>query len=104
MQFLALSPGEWTVNVKQDTNDYRKPPFDKPRALYIFVRLFAGGSRTEKRKFGGRRLSSVVHTTDHIQSKPAKGGGGGLTRGLITEITKQDIIVLIKIRSAFIGF
>ena len=79
MQFLALSPGEWTVNVKQDTNDYRKPPFDK--------------------------LSSVVHTTDHIQSKPAKGGGGGgLTRGLITEITKQDIIVLIKIRSAFIGF
>ena len=104
MQFLALSPGEWTVNVKQDTNDYRKPPFHKPRALYIFVRLFTGGSRTERRKFGGRRLSSVVHTTDHIQSKPAKGGGRGLTRGLITEITKQDIIVLIKIRSAIIGF
>ena len=104
---MALSLGEWTVNVKQDTNDYRKPPFDEPRVLYIFVRLFAGGSRTEKRKFGGRRLSSVVHTTDHIQSKPAKGGGGGavgLTRGLITEITKQDIIVLIKTRSAFIGF
>ena len=41
---MALSLGEWGVNVKQDTNDYRrKPPFDKPWTLYIFVRVFSGG-------------------------------------------------------------
>ena len=44
MQFLALSPGEWGVNVKQDKNDYRrKLPFDNPWTLYIFVRVFKGG-------------------------------------------------------------
>ena len=61
------------------------------------------GSRTEGRKSGGRRLSSVVHTTNHIEIKPVGGGrGGGATRRLITEIKKQDIIVLIQIRSAFV--
>ena len=44
MQFLALSLGEWGVNVKQDKNDYRrKLPFDNPWTLYIFVRVFKGG-------------------------------------------------------------
>ena len=44
MHFLALSLGEWGVNVKQDTNDYRrKLPFDKPWTLYIFVRVLRGG-------------------------------------------------------------
>ena len=41
---MALSLGEWGVNVKQDKNDYRrKLPFDKPWTLYIFVRVFRGG-------------------------------------------------------------
>ena len=59
---MALSLGEWGVNVKQDKNDYRrKLPFDKPWTLYIFVRVLRGG------------------------------GGGGATRTLITEIKKQVI-------------
>ena len=82
---MALSLGEWGVNVKQDTNDYRrKPPFDKPWTLYIFVRVFSGGrgggSWVEGFKFGKRKLSSVVNTTNHIEIKPrwgVVGGGGG---------------------------
>ena len=56
MQYLALSPGEWTVNVKQDTNDYRKRPFDKPWALYIFVRLFRGAHEQRGVNPGGGGL------------------------------------------------
>ena len=85
MQFLALSLGEWGVNVKQDTNDYRrKLPFDKPWTLYIFVRGFSGGgggSWVEGFKFGKRKLSCVVNTTNHIEIKPRWGVGEGRQRG-----------------------
>ena len=52
-----------------------------------------------------RKLSSVVNTTNHIEIKPRWGvGGKAATRRLITEVKKQAIAVLSKIRSAFIGF
>ena len=37
-------------------------------------KAFQGGSRTENRKSGGRRLSSVVHITNHIKIEPGAGG------------------------------
>ena len=65
------------VNVKQDKNDYRrKLPFDKPWTLYIFVRVFRGGSWVEEFKIRGRKLCGVVRTTNHIEIKPERGGGG----------------------------
>ena len=35
-----------------------------------------GGSWVERFKFGKRKLSSVVHTTNHIEIKLGGGGGG----------------------------
>ena len=37
-------------------------------------KAFHWGSRTENRKSGGRRLSSVVHITNHIEIEPGAGG------------------------------
>ena len=63
-----------------------------------------GGSWVEGFKFGKRKLSSVVNTTNHIEIKPRWGVVGAATRRLITEIKKQAITVLSQIRHAFIGF
>ena len=96
MHFLALSLGEWGVNVKQDTNDYRrKLPFDKPWTLYIFVRVFSGGgggggSWVERFKFGKRKLSSVVHTTNHIEIKRGWGDEDAYNRNKETSYSSAE--------------